>query len=694
MPDQHESPIHDRLRSTLAASAEEVVVEPNPSDVVTARAASKRRRRRALVGGGVAATLFAGAGLLIAVTGGEDSAVQIADDETSDETSEDTSDDAGAAAASTGDGADTSATETRDTVPPEAGTDDDAATSSVAEVAPALPASTENAVQLLPWHDGFLSISHEFEPQPLTPLPDEIVALFPPEVQEAFPDGLPPTIQEATEVLGEAGLLDEVSAVLEEHPEASDAIYATPPPPPRLTARFTTDGVDWTTTEIELPLQFGHQFRVAGDRLVAWGVDEPTYDERPGRPDDDGTRTLVIATTTDLVTWSTVEVELAVTPTVDEFVHTDIWVESVALSGDRWLALAQQHTWFDFEQLLPDDIREMMQSRGGGGYSNSSSGIEVEVFDEAGERTTFEFTWEELGLDGNPEPLRFEPDMRLLGGDLGGDHGELPLPDDFGWGTLTTLDDEFVLITDSKMLSSADGSAWTSLPGVPVGSHITSIVPIDNGHLIVGDSLEGPQAWIRAADGSLTEAQLPELPERYGLWNQGSSAAWITEVHDDVIEDWKPVTITVEHEGFVLVQTDGPDGSSYVLTDAATGEVVQSATIDYRDESTQTWEFDEESGTASIVIRDDAGDELVRIPEEVFAEAAEAAYDAIDVPAVEEEWSPDFWLIATTNGVDWLVRDLDDPDPEGEFAIWPQFAAVNGDRILYQTVDGWVFEQL
>ncbi len=106
-------------------------------------------------------------------------------------------------------------------------------------------------------------------------------------------------------ILSEAGLLDEVTAVLAEHPEASEAIYARDAPPPTLTASFTTDGAEWRTVELAPPVGVPGQFTVAGDRLVVWSFG--AMERRPRRPPP---TELVIAATDDLVDWQSMSVDL------------------------------------------------------------------------------------------------------------------------------------------------------------------------------------------------------------------------------------------------------------------------------------------------------------------------------------------------------------------------------------------------
>ncbi len=118
----------------------------------------------------------------------------------------------------------------------------------------AVDAPTETAFAF-PWRDGFVAGSVVFPPQLLpAELPPEIAALFPQEVIDLFAGDLPATIDEATTMLSEAGLLDEVSAIISANPEASAAIYGEPnTDPPTVDARFTTDGEAWETIEMTLP---------------------------------------------------------------------------------------------------------------------------------------------------------------------------------------------------------------------------------------------------------------------------------------------------------------------------------------------------------------------------------------------------------------------------------------------------------
>ena len=70
--------------------------------------------------------------------------------------------------------------------------------------------------------------------------------------------------------------------------------------------------------------------------------------------------------------------------------------------------------------------------------------------------------------------------------------------------------------------------------------------------------------------------------------------------------------------------------------------------------------------------------------------ASEEAYGGFEAEASEPmEYLPDLWLVATANGVDWLVEDLDDGNFD-EFGYWPQAAAINGNVVVVKLGDTWM----
>jgi hypothetical protein len=676
MPDPVTDPTSDELRRTLNTIADDLALEPASPSAVMQRGATRRRRRRAALGGGTAVVTIALVGAVVANRDRGDDTLELSTPPAT------TVPDVGGDA--TADDAPETTVTTPPTMPPIA--NDVGSTGSV--VATAIGPQPGQTSQLLPWRDGFLSIGFQYEAQPLGPLSDEIVALFPEEVTALFPDGLPPTIAEATQVLSEAGLLDEVSAVLEEHPEASAAIYAQSPLPPVVTASYTVDGADWTVTDLTPPTDYPGQFIVGGDRLVTWSMDG-------SEGDPSSTRRLTIAWTSDLSTWETTTIDLgAIADDATAPLRSDVFANSLAIVGDRWMAQVERQTWVEYESLLPADVRASINSpEGGYSIGTTPSGIRLEIYDATGTPTTSDFTWQELGLDGDPQVTDDAASHPLiLTGVFGAGYEQLPAPAGFEYGTMTTLGDQFVLIGNGAHVTT-DGRSWTTIDGLPSDVYLNSISPVDGGHLLVGDGPNGSTAWLRRDDGSVTEVQLPALSEPYGVWNQNaSSAAWVVELGSGTgDETWDPVTVTVDYERFVLTIVNGPDGTDYSLADGTTGEILRTGTVDPNSPDGDIWQYDEATGEASVVVTAEDGTELVRIPAEVMNEAYDRAYGAA-TPSEPQDWNPDLWLIATADGTNWLTIDLADPDPESGF--WPNGAAINNGSVLFQTADGWVLEPL
>lgn len=687
MSDPHDEPSIDRVRSALSAVADDLALDPIDPDSVRTRAGTRKRRRRVALGGGAAVVAVALVGSVVATRGSGDDTIELA--EPTETTQPEESQGAGTAT--------TSPTSPVATVPPittpittpptmapvDTGSDAVATTGAVS----ASPVG--EVATVLPWRDGFLSIGWRYEPQPLGPLPEEISALFPPEVAELFPDGLPPTIQEATEVLTEAGLLDEVTAVLSEHPEASDAIYASEPPPPTLEASFTTDGVQWRSVAVTQPMDELGQFAVSGDRLIAWSLHGPDGDP------DLAPESLVIASTTDLSTWQVVTVPIAVDDgdtDPGELLHHDAYVSAVAVKGDRWLARVERNAWFDYEAVLPDDVREQLYT-GEWGYSTSidDDGLTVVLEDGNGraDGATFVYTWAELGLSGNPESLERGSPSTLLSGTLDGSFEEVESPPGFEQGTAAADHDRFYLLGEG-VATSPDGVSWERVDGLPDDQFFQSATTVDGGVLFVADGSAGSTAWTRSEAGAVSEVDLPDLGEYYGLWNSGGTSAWIVELGfpETPIEH---ITVQVEYEGYTLTMTDGPT-TSYALTDPA-GALIREAEVG--PDRSELVEYDEDTDTYEIVPRDADGNEIIRIPGALLDEAYRVVYDELENQVAEEpadEWTPDLWLLATANGTDWLTVDLEPPSPDTGF--WPQRAAVHDGSVLYPTVDGWVLAAL
>lgn len=208
--------------------------------------------------------------------------------------------------------------------------------------------SPETADWIVPWRDGFLVGSTVYPSQPLpAELPEDVTALFPQEVIDLFAGELPATIAEATQMLSEAGLLDEVTTVLQEHPEASKAIYSAPTPnDASVEARFTTDGITWEPVEMTLPPGATYTSGVAavGDRLTI------VYSVQDNGGVFAGTDRFTVATTTDLTTWTTQEVVVPPPPVdLPVGIRRNVSPQGLAVTESGWAVTV-------FDSVQPDPV--------------------------------------------------------------------------------------------------------------------------------------------------------------------------------------------------------------------------------------------------------------------------------------------------------------------------------------------------
>ena len=186
---------------------------------------------------------------------------------------------------------------------------------------------------LVPWDDGFLALGVRQLPRPLpAELPAEIAELFPPEVVDLFPDGLPANQQQAMDTLSEAGLLAVAMNVLNEHPEAMDAFESIPLPDPELLASWSTDGDTWIPTELPVPVPIGDVGHVTASdgRLTIAGSTRSA--------DEGGGWVVTISSTTDLQDWDTASFPVARPERMPETQEYWVTPTAVAANAEHWVA--------------------------------------------------------------------------------------------------------------------------------------------------------------------------------------------------------------------------------------------------------------------------------------------------------------------------------------------------------------------
>jgi hypothetical protein len=393
----------------------------------------------------------------------------------------------------------------------------------------AVDAPTETAFAF-PWRDGFVAGSVGFPPQLLpAELPPEIAALFPQEVIDLFAGGLPATIAEATTMLSEAGLLDEVSAIISANPEASAAIYGEPnTDPPTVDARFTTDGEEWETIEMTLPAgaTYFDSLATAGDRLAVMFNEQQT-------PVGQSASVVTVATTTDLVNWTTQEVRPPALPVeLPAGIRRYVNGQGLVANDTGWAMTVFDSVDVDVLQLVPDDVRAKIESSSGGfGASPDTDGIRIDYAADATSSSTetLTFTWEELGVPA--DVVAYVTDNEYRPQTWAATWDGVPAQADPIAGTWQMLatSDGFLQWTDETFFST-DGLTWTASPLPDPDGNISGGFAVEGGVVVMSTSRDGTVDVYRLDEtgGSPRPVDVSNLPETFqagfsGPWAPGSA---------------------------------------------------------------------------------------------------------------------------------------------------------------------------
>ncbi len=697
----------EQLRSGLGAAAQAIDPgDPTASLADVHATVGRRRQRRRGVAGVAAVGALAVGGVLVANvarSNGDDMIVSAPATDPVEETVPVDTSDAEAADTTVAEPVDTTA---NDAPPP-------AEAVGTLEVRPSRLESVDTDafivaereyvdVRLFPWQDGFLAVSFEQLPQPLpAELPAEITDQFPQEVRDLFPDGLPATIEEATQQLEDAGLYDVLSEIVVSNPDVMESIYASAPSV-EITSRFSADGVEWNDVDLALPVDSSRYptFSSTGDRLVVV-VPVPADEAEPfGRP-----AAVDVWSTTDLVDWAQQTIDLPPAQTdLPDFFDQQVFVSEIATNDGGWVLSVESYTQIDPLPLLDEEQRAATMTSGYG-TSTSDTGITIELFDETeGDSMsevseTIEFTWEELGVADAPEE---EFGSTLYTASWGGEAQVTePTVDGqrgYGWGQVVAFGDGFVTLGDDLRLS-ADGVQWSPVQ-LPTPGYVEWVIDSGDGLVVSGRTEDGERFTLLfdPATSEFAAVDLGDLPEWAGRGQAGRNFVELQDYGEDtagglVSSGGVMMSADVDGYRFELVtnfsETDEP--VSYTLVDVASGEVVLTEALTSIEGDFEFLQEDEETAEfQGFRLYDPAtGDELLAVG---FDELTYVSLDEAGEPIPEsatafesEIGSEQFatWIVAGVDG-SLVVEELGDL---GEFQYLAS-AAVQGDVVLVAGNDG------
>ncbi len=716
-----DEPAVDAVGAQLAAAADSVEVgDPAVMLATVHTTVTRRRRRRNTVVGLAAAGTLVVSGVIVAtlVDGGDGDDLIVsapATEAPTTEVDEPAEDDTSAATVVTGDPGEVIEVPAEEAVPvrlvPATATD-------VVDAGLTIDITDSGQVRLFPWQDGFLSVRTTYEPQPLpAELPQEVIDAFPPEVVEFFADGLPPTIQEATAMLDEAGLLDAVTQVVLNNPAVSEAIYqeqgAT-----NTTVRFSADGLEWSDVDAEFPVPDNSWNHVATTRdrfviVVESGGEVPGVDPAVGT--DPSPQVIQIYSSTDLVDWAVQEIPLPSPPAeLGPGESFRPYINGAAVTDTGFLVSATASVEIDPIELLDPELRDRIRASGAISVGYGTDGVTIEIFgddsfaspDESGsipsapESTeTLTFTWEELGLDGQPN----------LGGEDSSTwvstwDGAPTLVESSSVGWLAGVGDEFVELGPTPRRST-NGIDWVPIE-LPGEGYVDAMVETADGVAVRGTDDRGAQTVYVGdlATGGWTAIDTAELPANGTAESWGPNAFLVASYGDDDSgslggrpPDFVSSRQSAEVDGYryelEVTQTINEYSVTYSLTDLGTGEVVVTESADGLSTEEDPFEYVQDGfGTSELTILDPvSGEPLVSIPYELMTQEFIAADgtvidtdDAVSTSTAPEPSAATYWVLASI-GDGWIVQQVSDGTDESR---WPAGVAVAGDVVVVAWSDG------
>jgi hypothetical protein len=456
-------------------------------------------------------------------------------------------------------------------------------------------------------------------------------------------------------------------------------------------ARFSADGTSWVQVPFQRPgLGTFDRVVVAGDRLMvlevesteiavneSWGIDR-------GRP---VTVDAVHASwTADLVNWTT---ESLVLPSTDSQapLRAQRTVTAFVATSQHWTVSVETRIDVDWDAVLP---AEVPRDRAMDTIATEPTGVLVEYRDDAGTVVSTSYSWQQLGIEPPPAALATPPTTQHWASDIGASpvvEATASQPSIDPLASTVVADDRFVRLEAGRLIASANGVDWDVVAEAVDGR---GLMPVPDG--VVTFPLEGSPVRYRLADGSATELDIAGLPDTFSPL--GNIAASTTVMVGDVDSETPPTGVLVEKDGLRFEGIADDRQQTYALTDIATGQVLVSETapvVATADGAAVVFGPDDfehltaagpEGADESLVVLDPrTGEELTRLRAEELADGM-VAWDGRQEATLDP---PNLWVIASSNGIDWIAQQVDVDPPAGTqpvFGYLPDVAVQSGATVL------------
>ncbi len=450
-------------------------------------------------------------------------------------------------------------------------------------------------------------------------------------------------------------------------------------------ARFTSDGERWEPVEMTLPpgmTRFG--------RVTAVGERFATVDTIYPDPD---TEVIRIASTTDLVNWSTQDFESPLLPTTEEgsFFGSFTSIGSFAANDTGWV--------FEVRDIYGSDVSELVRSDASGdGYliRSDDNGFAVTLGGVDGSPpTTYDYTWTEFGITPDQVPyLTGEiPVSRTWSATWDGTPtmSETAVPT----GPTLASPEGFVRWNDNTWFS-PDGLTWTASPLPDPTGTVQNVFPVDEGFVAFVVNQDGTTDVYRLDErgGEARRVNIDDVPESLstgfagqtipGLQSPQTSAALLAVGPNG----GEPAPLIIDLDGYRFVER----AQNISLIDLATGDTLYTFSPLSGPPAADTWlTFDSDGFTVTDPVTEV---ELLQIPIETYRAAQDARREALGPIESGQETVRDFRLLASQDGERFLVEPLRSNTPVDDEMISQIAAATNGDTLLVRLGDEWIRYEL
>lgn len=611
------------------------------------------------------------------------------------------------------------------------------------------------ANQVVAWKGGFLAWGQRFVPSEvgMADIVPDISERFPPEIIDAIraagiEEGDPYTLDEVTQIIIEAGLMELAQETVMSDPELLDAygeVSAGGTYAPFV--EVSSDGVNWEPVEVDLLLGENGwpQISSNGEALVLV-VQNNEWDLETGRTTE---QSITVHSTTDLQRWYSHELDIDV-PDISPFANVDAYPSSVAAGPDSWYVSVAVNSWIDVYAALPADvIAEMNESNWG--YETREEGIAIVSYpdepafgEEPGDEWTDEdwIAWEEaweptveriVSWSDLPftEADLYGPDMGISYAFVGDYAGNVsaagsPAVDTYECCQVTASEAGFLtLVWEWQEYEFADGYP-TVAPDIEaaypeVGGESETSVAVEDGYFDRGPDVS---LWF-SPDGQIWSPR--DLPE--------------TQWYDSVVAVDGGVLLLASDEGGQKIWLGSPDGSGWETVDGpdlgaqrylwfqthgpeGVATVVDIAEYDYAEwvaydadftvdgidislsvsetgrqdlvvsqdgqtlieKSAQLWSSEVwDYGDDGFEVRDDDGNVVVTIDFETAEREIWAAESAAwERRQNDDPYVPEFVLVASVNGRTWFQLDLPSQPDH-----WYETAAISNGIVTVRAADEW-----